>query len=135
MEEFKHNIVQQMDDMAEILAEIVRRDRHYAHVKEFVKTCGDEKLQREWNSLTKEEQKSVSEELYYYFKNSQATKAKTVIYKSLGVYYATNERNFYAAIRNAREVQKLDDFDSAEEIIAYYCEHFGCKTEDFIIIE
>ena len=60
---------------------------------------------------------------------------KAVIYKALGVYYATSESNFYATVRDARAVQKLDDFSSAEEIIAYYCKHFGCKAENFIIID
>lgn len=60
---------------------------------------------------------------------------KTVIYKALGIYYATTERNFYAQIRNARLVQRLDGFNSAAEIIKYYCKYFGSKAEDFIIIE
>jgi hypothetical protein len=60
---------------------------------------------------------------------------KIVIYQALGIYYATSERNYYAQIRNAREVQELRDFNSAEEIIEYYCKHFGSKTEDFIIID
>lgn len=60
---------------------------------------------------------------------------KTVIYKVLGVYYATSERNFYATVRNAREVQELKDFNSAEEIIAYYCKYFGSKPEDFIVAD
>lgn len=60
---------------------------------------------------------------------------KTVIYKALGIYYATSERNYNAVIRNAREVQELRDFNSAEEIIEYYCKYFGSKPEDFIIYE
>lgn len=60
---------------------------------------------------------------------------KIIIYKALGVYYATNERNFYAETRNAREVQKLADFNSAEEIIEYYCKYFGSRPEDFTVIE
>ena len=59
---------------------------------------------------------------------------KTVIYKALGIYYATTESNFYARIRDARLVQKLQDFNAAEEIIEYYCRYFGSKPEDFIII-
>ena len=60
---------------------------------------------------------------------------KLIIYKALGIYYVTNERNYYAQIRNAHEVQELRDFDSAEEIIDYYCKYFGSQPEDFIIIE
>ena len=59
---------------------------------------------------------------------------KTVIYKVGETYYTTIESNFYATIRDARLVQKLENFNSAEEIVDYYCEHFGCKTEDFIVI-
>ena len=59
---------------------------------------------------------------------------KTVIYKALGIYYATSESNYYAVVRNAREVQKLEDFNSAEEIIEYYCKYFGSKAEDFIVV-
>lgn len=60
---------------------------------------------------------------------------KMVIYKALGTYYVTSESNFYAMVRDARAVQKCDDFNSADEIIAYYCKYFGSKADDFIIIE
>ena len=60
---------------------------------------------------------------------------KLVIYKSLGIYCVTNEGNYNAQIQNARAIQKLPDFNSAEEIINYYCKYFGNKTEDFIIEE
>ena len=59
---------------------------------------------------------------------------KIVIYKALGIYYATSERNYYSVIRNAREVQELKDFNSVEEIIEYYCKYFGSQPEDFIIV-
>lgn len=59
---------------------------------------------------------------------------KTVIYKAGGIYYATTEENYKARIQNARAIHKLEDFNSAEEIIDYYCTYFGSKTEDFIII-
>lgn len=59
---------------------------------------------------------------------------KTVIYKSMGIYCTTTEENYNARIQNAFKVQKLRDFESAEEIIEYYCKYFGSKTEDFIII-
>lgn len=57
-----------------------------------------------------------------------------VIYKVGGIYYCTTEENYNARIQDARAIYKLETFDSAEEIIEYYCTHFGCKTEDFIII-
>jgi hypothetical protein len=59
---------------------------------------------------------------------------KTVIYKADGIYYATTEGNYKARVQNARAIQKLTDFENAEEIIDYYCKHFGSKPEDFIII-
>lgn len=59
---------------------------------------------------------------------------KTVIYKSNGIYCATTEGNYKARIQNARAIQRLPDFESAGEIIEYYCENFGSKPEDFIIV-
>ena len=60
---------------------------------------------------------------------------KTVIYKSMGIYCTTSEDNYKARIQNAFKVQKLPDFESAEEIIEYYCKYFGSQREDFIIID
>ena len=60
---------------------------------------------------------------------------KLVIYKALGTICVTTEENYNARIQNARAIHKLDAFDSVEEVIAYYCNHFGSKVEDFIIIE
>lgn len=59
---------------------------------------------------------------------------KMVIYKALGIYHVTTEANYNARIQNARAIKQMQDFTSAEEIIAYYCKHFGSKAEDFIII-
>ena len=61
-------------------------------------------------------------------------KPKTVIYKLNDTYYVTTESNYNAHIKNARAIQKMQDFNSAEEIIEYFCKYFGSKTEDFIII-
>lgn len=61
-------------------------------------------------------------------------KPKTVIYKLNGIYCVTTEANYNAHIRDARAIQKMQDFNSAEEIIEYFCKYFGSKTEDFIII-
>ena len=60
---------------------------------------------------------------------------KTVIYKENGFYKTTNEENYNRVIRNTREINNLYTFDNAEEIIDYYVEWFGCKKEDFIVIE
>ena len=60
---------------------------------------------------------------------------KIVIYKAGGIYYTTTEENYNARIQNARAINKMQDFNSAEEIIDYYCQYFGNKTEDFIIME
>lgn len=59
---------------------------------------------------------------------------KTVIYKVEGIYYTTTEENYAAGIQNARAIHKMQDFNSPQEIIEYYCKYFGSKTEDFIII-
>ena len=60
---------------------------------------------------------------------------KIVIYKILGVYHTTTEENYRSRVVNARKVHKMDGFESADEIIEYYCRNFGSKKEDFIIIE
>ncbi len=59
---------------------------------------------------------------------------KMVIYKAHGTYYVTNEENYNARIQNAREIHKMQGFESAEEVIEYFCTHFGSKAEDFTII-
>ena len=56
-----------------------------------------------------------------------------VIYKANGIYCVTTKENYNAGIQNARAIHKMQDFNSAEEIIEYYCKHFGSKPEDFII--
>lgn len=60
---------------------------------------------------------------------------KTVIYKENGVYKTTTEENYKRAIRNAREIHNMYDFESAEEIMEYYMKWFNCNKEDFIVIE
>lgn len=60
---------------------------------------------------------------------------KIVIFKQGGVYYTTTEENYNAKIQNARVIHKMDNFNNAEEIKDYYCEYFGSKPEDFIVIE
>lgn len=60
---------------------------------------------------------------------------KMVIYKAGGSYYVTSEENYNARIQNARLIHKMQDFNSANEVIEYFCKYFGSKTEDFIIID
>ena len=60
---------------------------------------------------------------------------KTVIYKVNGIYHTTSEDNYKAHIQNAFKVQRLPDFESADEIIEYYCKYFGSQREDIIIME
>jgi hypothetical protein len=59
---------------------------------------------------------------------------KTVIYKSQGIYYTTTMQNWDAGIQDARAIHKMQEFKSPQEIIDYYCEHFGSEPEDFIIM-
>ena len=61
-------------------------------------------------------------------------KPTTVIYKSNGIYCVTTEANYNAYIRDARQTQKMQDFNSAQEIIEYFCKYCGSKAENFIII-
>ena len=60
---------------------------------------------------------------------------KMVIYKSLGVFCVTTEENYKARVQNAKAIHRLEAFDSAEEVIEYFCTYFGSKAEDFIIIK
>ena len=60
---------------------------------------------------------------------------KMVIYKANGIYCVTTEENYNARIQDARAIHRMQDFNSAEEVIEYFCAYFGSKTEDFTIIE
>lgn len=60
---------------------------------------------------------------------------KMVIYRELGVLCCTALENYKARIRNAKQVQRLADFDTPQEIIEYYCKYFGSVPEDFTIID
>ena len=59
------DIAQQIEELSEVLAELVERDRNYVHIKGFMQDCDNADLQREWNSLTEKEQRAVADELYY----------------------------------------------------------------------
>ena len=59
---------------------------------------------------------------------------KMVIFTRYGEFYVTTEENYNARIVDARAIHKMQDFNSAEEIIEYYCKYFGSKAEDFKII-
>lgn len=60
---------------------------------------------------------------------------KQVIYKSLDHYCVTDEANYNAGIQNAYAIKHLHGFESAEQVVEYFCEHFGSNPEDFIIKE
>lgn len=62
------NIQEEMISVARALVEVVKKDNNHQHVNEFVKNCGDENVKKEWEALTEKEQRAVSDELYYYFK-------------------------------------------------------------------
>ena len=59
---------------------------------------------------------------------------KYVIYKVLGDFYVTTKENYDVRIRNSREIIKAVGFETAEEIVEYYCKNIRVKPEDFIII-
>lgn len=58
---------------------------------------------------------------------------KTVIYKKLGTFYTTPESNFNNRVQNSRRIQKLDDFESVDEIKDYFKKYFGSTDDDFIV--
>jgi hypothetical protein len=60
---------------------------------------------------------------------------KMVIYKENGIFKVTTEENYKAQIRNARCIQSMEGFDTAQEIIDYYCKYFKSAPENFIVIE
>ena len=59
---------------------------------------------------------------------------KLVIYKSDGVYCVTPKTNYDSYIWDTRKIQRLDGFETADEVIDYYCKYSRSKLEDFIII-
>lgn len=58
-----------------------------------------------------------------------------VIYKQNNVFCVTSKENYRARIQNARVINIMYDFNSADEIIDYFCKHFNSKREDFEIVE
>ena len=56
---------------------------------------------------------------------------KLVIYEQNETLCVTTAENYKARIQNARAVNRMTRFHSAEEVIAYYCKYLGCKAEDF----
>ena len=58
---------------------------------------------------------------------------KLIIYKSMNTLCVTNEEIYRARIQNARAIHRMEDFESPQEIIAYYCKYFGSNPEDFIV--
>lgn len=60
---------------------------------------------------------------------------KTVIYRELGKLRATPKSNYGIRLQDARKVQRLDDFDSAREVIDYYNKYFGTTDDDFEVLD
>jgi len=60
---------------------------------------------------------------------------KAIIYKENGIYKITTEENYNNQIKNAKQINILKDFESAEEIINYFIKYFQANKEDFIIID
>lgn len=60
---------------------------------------------------------------------------KVVIYKELGKYRATPESNYNNRIQDARKVQKLDAFESPDQIINYYIKYGWAKSPDEFIVD
>ncbi len=58
-----------------------------------------------------------------------------VIYKVMGEYRCTTKENYNAPVQDVRRIQNLKDFETAEQIVEYYCKHFGSKPADFEIIQ
>lgn len=59
---------------------------------------------------------------------------KTVIYKTCFGFECTTESNYKSLVSDARKVHKMHDFLSVDEIISYYCKHFGATPDGFIIV-
>lgn len=60
---------------------------------------------------------------------------KTVIYRELGKLRATPKSNYNINMQNVHKVQRLDDFDSAREVMDYYNKYFGTTDDDFEVID
>ena len=52
---------------------------------------------------------------------------KLVIYKSDGVYCVTPKTNYDSYIWDTRKIQRLDGFETADEVIDYYCKYSRSK--------
>lgn len=61
--------------------------------------------------------------------------SKNIIYKQMDVLCITTEENYHTRIRDARKIQKMDGFNTPEEVIEYYNRWFGTTDDDFIIIK
>lgn len=61
---------------------------------------------------------------------------KMVIYwnNSADCWCVTPEKNYRAYVQNAREIHRMTDFESPEEIIDYFCKWCKSTPEDFTII-
>ena len=63
---------------------------------------------------------------------------KMVIYanKVFNEYNITSKKNYNSYVQDARKIHrfKMEEW-TMEDIITYYCRYFGCKPEDFEIVQ
>ena len=50
------------------------------------------------------------------------------------IFYVTSKENYDRRIKNAREINKMDGFSTAQEVIDYWVKWFGVQPEDFIVM-
>ena len=58
-----------------------------------------------------------------------------VVYKSGNDYCVTSESNYKSYIQNVRKIQRLQGFNSADEVIGYYVTHNWATYDEFIVID
>lgn len=60
---------------------------------------------------------------------------KTVIYKSLDMYFTTPQNNYNCSPCDARKIQSWKSFTSAQDIIDYCAKWFGSSPSDFVVVD
>lgn len=59
---------------------------------------------------------------------------KMVIWNSCGTWCYTTKKNYESYVQNARQIHRMPEFKSPEEIIDYLCKYTRATIEDFIVI-
>lgn len=72
---------------------------------------------------------------YWIWELNENEKMKFVIYKVGDKYYITNEKNYNAVIKNAKEINKMYGFRNPHAIIQYYAEHSDGEDSDLKMTE